>query len=306
MQRWEPPVASEPVTPARTRSPLGLIRGQDAIPEAAEIIIPRLAIGFALILPSSGRVPVIWLSLAGPLLVVALLGMGTMQSRWGTRLSQTAWVMDGISLGILTPILLVNAFAATGSGPLHRAETSVYLQTVIAAAIVLLGMTLYGSRLPRRQASSWGILLLPASLTAVALLSAFADYKTTSIVLALSISWFVAAAVSTVSQVASGGLAIVLPAVSYAVYVFVSAFVTGSGLSFGGRPAPISFVHPVLIVVLGLSLLATLVQGGRRSRGDVRPRTRRAGGNRTGKRPPRREARSSPAIDLDDLDDFRT
>ncbi len=311
MERWEPPVAPEPAETPRSRSPLNLIRGQDAVPETVEIIIPRLAIAFMLLLPSSGKLPSIWLSAAGPLMVLVLLGMATLQSNWGSALSRAAWLFDGIVLGILTPILVVNAFAATGSGPLHHAETSVYLQTVVAAMIVLIGLILYGSRLRGRQTYSWGILLLPASLTAVGLLSAYADYKTTSIVLALSLAWFATAGVTIVAQVVSGGFAVVFPALSYLAYVIVAATLTGSGLSFGGRPAPISFVHPVLIVVLGLSLLAPLVPRSEEFFGDALPRRslarRSAPSKRSRRRRPQRPPRTfDDTVELDDLEDFRT
>jgi hypothetical protein len=310
VERWEPPLAPETVVPSKTRTPLSFVRGQDAVPETVEIIIPRLAIAFALMLPSSGKVPTIWLSAAGPLIVLILLGLGTLQSTWGSPLSRAAWLLDGLVLGILTPILVVNAFAATGSGPLQDAESSVYLQTIVAATVVLIGLILYGARLGGREALSWGILFLPAPLTAIALVSAYADYKTTTIVLALSIAWFTSVVVTAIAQVVSGGFAAVFPAISYALYVFVANVLTGCGLAFGGRPAPVSFVHPVFIVVLGLSLLAPLVvRAGLmigRSRRPPGPGRRRARGKSRERRTPQRRSRSiDDSVDLDDLEDFR-
>jgi len=311
VERWEPPLAPEPLPSASSRSPLSFFRGQDAVPETVEILIPRIAIAFMLLLPSSGKVPAIWLSVAGPLLVLLLLAGGSLQSRWGSPLSRSAWLMDGLILGILTPILVVNAFAATGSGSLRHAESSVYLQTIVAATIIVIGMILYGSRLRDRQALSWGILFVPAPLSAVALVSAYADFKTTTIVLALAIAWFAAVVVTVIAQVVSGGFAVVFPAIGYVFYVFLAALITGCGFAFGGRPAPVSVVHPVFIVVLGLALLAPLVPSGDGFFGDSFP-PRRGTRSRTDRRrgrqrhPQRRSRSADDSVDLDDLEDFRT
>ncbi len=311
MERWEPPVAPPETSTAASRPTRTFLHGQDAVPETVEIIAPRLAIFFALVLPSSGKVPAIWLSAAGPLLVVFLLGMGALQSRWGTQLSRAAWVMDGITLGIITPILLVNAFAATGTGPLRHAESSVYLQTIVAATIVLAGLTLLGSRLRGHHAFSWGILLLPSALTTVGLMSAYADYKTTSIVLALSLAWLASIVITVVAQVISGGFAMILPLIGYGLYTLACNLVTGCGLDFGGRPTPVSFVHPVFIVVLGVALLAPLLPTGERDLvGDLpvrRRRGKRSKRPRKKQRRPQRGARSGrDQIELDDLEEFRT
>ncbi len=311
MERWEPPVGPEPATTTKARSALSFVRGQDAVPETVEIILPRLAIAFMLLLPSSGKLPALWLSAAGPLVVLVLLGMGSLQSAWGSPLSRASWLMDGLVLGILTPILVVNAFAATGSGSLRRAESSVYLQTIVAATIVVICLILYGSRLRGKQALSWGILFLPAPLTAVALLSAYGDFKTTSIVLALSIAWFTSVVITVVAQVVAGGFAVIFPALSYVVYVLAATLITHCGLAFGGRPAPISFVHPILILVLGISLLAPLVPSTERFFGESLPRRRPSRGRprngRHAQRHPQRRSRSiDDSVDLDDLEDFRS
>src|SRR6185312_10654401 len=245
VERWEPPVSAEGSTRPASRLPLARIRGQDSIPESIEMAVARLAIAFYFFLPSSGRMPSLWISVVGPILVVLLIGMGTLQVRWGSSLTRTSWLFDGLTLGVLTPILIVNAFAATGDGPLSSSERSVYLSTVVGATVVVLALVLYGSHLSGLRAYSWGVLLLPAALSGVAVMSAYHDYKTTTIVLALSVAWLVSVPVTIISHSASGGFAAILPAVSYAVFVIVAAIVTGSGLSFGGRPAPVSVVHPV-------------------------------------------------------------
>ncbi len=311
MERWEPPVAPESPPAAKPRSPLSFIRGQDAVPETVEILIPRIAIAFMLLLPSSGRVPSLWLSVVGPLTVLLLLAGGTLQSNWGSPLSRASWLMDGLILGILTPILVVNAFAATGTGPIRHAESSVYLQTIVAATIVLIGLILYGSRLRGRQALSWGVLFVPAPLSAIALVSAYADFKTTSIVLALAFAWFAAVVVTGTAQVVSGGFAVVFPAISYAVYVFLAALITGCGFAFGGRPAPVSVVHPVFIIVLGIALLAPLIPSGEGFFGDSFPprsgvRSRRSERRSRQRHPQRRSRSADESVDLDDLEDFRT
>lgn len=310
MERWEPPVNPEPAEVKKHRAPLVFSSGQDAVPETVEIIIPRLIIGFMLLLPASGRVPSIWLSGVGPLMVLVLLGFSTLQSTWGSSLSRAAWLMDGLALGLMTPVLVINAFAATGNGPLHHAETSVYLQTIVAATVVLIGLVLYGSRLQNRQALSWGILFLPAALTAVGLLSDYADFKTTTIVLALAIVWLFADVVTAISQMVSGGFAVILPAISYGAYVFVVALKTGSGLSFGGRPAPVSFVHPIFILVLGVSLLAPLVPSVNRLVDDVAAPSKRIRGaprrRRRNSNPQRGSRSTNDSVDHDDLEDFRT
>jgi hypothetical protein len=270
----------------------------------------RLAIAFYFFLPSSGRVPSLWISAAGPLLVVLLIGMGTLQSRWGSPLTRTSWLFDGLTLGVLTPILIVNAFAATGAGPLSSSERSVYLSTVVGATIVVLVLVLYGSRLSGLRAYSWGILLLPAVLSGVAVMSAYNDYKTTTIVLALSVAWFISVPVTIVAHAVSGGFAAIFPAVSYVLFVITASIVTGSGLSFGGRPAPVSVVHPVLLFVLGIALLAPLLPDPQPLNG--MPLTRRSKARRGRSRPRRRRPQPRPryydeeAYELDDLEDFRS
>lgn len=310
MERWEPPVAPEPAPTPKSRAALNFVRGQDAVPETVEIVMPRLAIAFMLLLASSGRLPALWLSAAGPLTVLILLGFGTLQSSWGSSLSRASWLLDGLVLGILTPILVVNAFAATGSGPLRHAESSVYLQTIVAATLVVIGLILYGSRLRGRQALSWGILFLPAPLTVIALVSAYGDYKTTSIVMALSIAWFTSIVVTLVAQVVSGGFAVVFPAISYVIYIFAATLITRCGLTFGGRPAPVSFVHPVMIIVLGISLMAPLVPSPERFFGDSLPRRGARRGQRARRRsqrhPQPRSTSIDDSVDLDDLEEFRS
>ena len=309
VERWEPPVSPEPGTKSASRIPLSRIRGQDAIPESIEMAVSRIAIAFYFFLPSSGRVPSLWISAVGPLLVVLLVGMGTLQSRWGSSLSRTSWLFDGLTLGILTPILIVNAFAATGNGPLSSSERSVYLSTIVGATLVVLGLVLYGSRLSGLRAYSWGILLLPAALSAVAVMSAYNDYKTTSIVLALAVVWFISVPVTIIAHSVWGGVAAILPAVSYVLYVIAAYFVTRSGLAFGGRPAPVSVVHPVLLFVFGIALLAPLLPDPQPLGGMPIPR-RSAARRRSkprGRRPqPRPRYHDDETYELDDLEDFRS
>lgn len=273
--------------------------------------VSRIAIASYFFLPSSGRVPSLWISAVGPLLVVLLVGMGTLQSRWGSPLTRTSWLFDGLTLGILTPILIVNAFAATGDGPLSSSERSVYLSTVIGATIVVLGLVLYGSRLSGLRAYSWGILLLPSALSGVAVMSAYNDYKTTSIVLALSVAWFISVPVTIVAHAVSDGFAAIFPAVSYVLFVIVASIITGAGLAFGGRPAPVSVVHPVLLFVLGIALLAPLLPEPQPLNGIPLTRRRTPPGRRSRARRRRPQPRprdyfGDETYELDDLEDFRS
>jgi hypothetical protein len=285
---------------------LSYIRGQDAVPESIEMVASRIAIAFYFFLPSSGRVPSLWISVLGPVLVVALVGMGTLQSRWGTSLTRTSWLFDGLTLGILTPILIVNAFSVTGDGPLSGSERSVYLSTILGATLVVVALVLLGSRLSGLRAYSWGILLLPAALSCVAVMSAYNDFKTTTIVLALSAAWFVSVPITIVAHAISEGLAAVMPAATYVVFIVAADILTSSGLTFGGRPAPVSVVQPVFIIVVGISLLAPLLpspQPRARRKVDSKRRATR----RSGRRPqPRARYREEDPYELDDLEDFRT
>ena len=270
--------------------------------------IARLAIAAFFFLASSNQTPSFWISVAGPILVVLLIGMATLQTRWGSPLSRTSWLFDGLTLGILTPILVINAFAATGDGPISSSERSVYLATVVGATVVLVGLVMYGSRLSGLRAYTWGILLVPCALTGIALLAPYNDYKTTSIVLALSLAWFVSVPVTIIAHSISGVVAALLPAASYVIFVIATAAITGSGLSFGGRPAPVSLVHPVLLIVLGVALLAPLLPEPRpigRARRHT-PQRRRAAAA-PGRRPrPRAMAADDDPYELDDLEDFRS
>jgi hypothetical protein len=270
--------------------------------------VARLAIAFFFFLPSSDKIPSFWISVAGPILVILLLGMGTLQSRWGSPLSRTSWLFDGLTLGILTPILVINAFAATGDGPISSSERSVYLATVVGATIVLVGLVMYGSRLSGLRAYTWGILLLPCALTGIALLAPYDDYKTTSIVLALSLAWFVSVPVTIIAHSVSGVVAAIFPAISYVIFVIGTIAITGSGLSFGGRPAPVSVVHPVLLIVLGVALLAPLLpepqpMGRKRRHMQQRRRTAPA---RSRRPRPRSALIEDEPFELDDLEDFRS
>jgi hypothetical protein len=239
------------------------------------------------------------------------MGMGTLQSRWGSSLTRTSWLFDSLTLGVLTPILIVNAFSATGDGPLSGSERSVYLATVVGATLFVLGLVLYGSRLSGLRAYSWGILLLPAALSGVAVMSAYNDYKTTTIVLALSVAWFISVPVTIISHSVSGGFAAIFPAVTYVLFVVAADILTGSGLNFGGRPAPVSVVHPVLLIVLGIALLAPLLPDPQPLNGIPLARRSTAGRRRSsrakGRRPqPRPRYFEDESYELDDLEDFRT
>ncbi|HEX7102033.1 MAG TPA: hypothetical protein VF201_05260 [Nitrolancea sp.] len=278
------------------------------MPESIEMAFARLAVAFFFFLPSSDQTPSFWISVAGPILVILLIGMATLQTRWGSPLSRTSWLFDGLTLGILTPILVINAFAATGDGPISSSERSVYLATVVGATIVLVGLVMYGARLSGLRAYTWGILLLPCALTGIALLAPYNDYKTTSIVLALSLAWFVSVPVTIIAHSISGVVAAIFPAISYVIFIVATIAITGSGLSFGGRPAPVSVVHPVLLIVLGVALLAPLLPeprpiGPKRRHTPQRRRTAPA----RGRRPQQRTAAADDEpFELDDLEDFRS
>jgi hypothetical protein len=165
---------------------------------------------------------------------------------------------------------------------------------------------LLGSRLSGLRAYSWGILLLPAALSCVAVMSAYNDFKTTTIVLALSAAWFVSVPITIVAHAISEGLAAVMPAATYVVFIVAADILTSSGLTFGGRPAPVSVVQPVFIIVVGISLLAPLLpspQPRARRKVDSKRRATR----RSGRRPqPRARYREEDPYELDDLEDFRT
>jgi hypothetical protein len=306
VERWEPPVSPESSTKPSPRLSMSHIRGQDAVPESIEMAVARIAIAFYFFLPSSGRVPSLWISVLGPVLVVVLVGMGALQNRWGSSLTRTSWLFDGLTLGILTPILIVNAFSATGDGPLSSSERSVYLSTILGATLVVVGLVLLGSRSSGLRAYSWGILLLPAALSGVAVMSAYDDFKTTTIVLALSAAWFVSVPITIIAHAVSEGVAALLPAATYVLFVIAADILTSSGLSFGGRPAPVSVVQPVFLTVVGVALLAPLLPS-------PQPRARRR--TTANRRPPRRKSRQpqpraryreDDPYELDDLEDFRT
>ncbi|HVX30064.1 MAG TPA: hypothetical protein VHA53_06250 [Nitrolancea sp.] len=308
MERWEPPASSEASPRSTARSSLTRVRGQDSVPESIEMAIARLAIAAYFFLPSSDQTPSFWISVVGPILVIVLIGMGTLQTRWGSPLSRTSWLFDGLTLGILTPILVINAFAATGDGPISSSERSVYLATVVGATIVLVGLVMYGSRLSGLRAYTWGILLLPCALTGVALLAPYDDYKTTSIVLALSLAWFVTVPVTIIAHSISGVVAAIFPAISYVLFVIAIVAITGSGLTFGGRPAPVSVVHPVLLFVLGVALLAPLLPEPRPLAPKRRrtPQRRRTAAARQRRSRPRTASPDDEPFELDDLEDFRS
>jgi hypothetical protein len=92
------------------------------------------------------------------------------------------------------------------------------------------------------------------------------------------------------------------------IFIIATIAITGSGLSFGGRPAPVSVVHPVLLIVLGVALLAPLLPeprpiGPKRRR---TPQRRRTAPARSRRPRPRTAALDDKSFELDDLEDFRS
>lgn len=230
--------------------------------------------------------PAVQAGLAVFLLLCLLLGVlrawSTGWPPWGT-----VWLIDFATLSLLTPILVWNGFIASGPPRMLAAERSAYLETVIAAFLLLVLLGGVAGWVAGRRVGVAGILLLPAVIQAPALASALPDYRDATVFAALAGAYALAALVTAVAWLAPSTWRLWLAPLAAVVYLVV--LILGPGLgALPRRPAPVSNFHPLLIA-FGVLLVAAAplfgIRPGRPALGSLRLRRSGPRRARTRRRP---------------------
>lgn len=288
MERWEPSTSTQErarVAPPRVVRPAGDRRAvwANAILAAGG----RAGIGLALI--GSRVVPLPALVQAGlSVFVLLALLLGTFRAwRTGWPAWGTVWLMDFATLTLLTPVLVWNGFVASGPARMMAAERRAYLETILAAFVLLVLLGGVAGWIGGRRVGLAGILLLPAVLQAPALVPALTDYRDATVFVALAGVYLLSALATGAAWLAPSAWRLWLAPLAAVVYLIVLLLGPGLG-ALTQRPAPVSGFHSLLIA-FGLVLVAAAPLFGVRGRPAV-----------SGPRPhwPRRaRARRRPAVE---------
>lgn len=268
-ERWEPPVAAAR-EPGRARRRGGPTDWGVAL----ELLGGRLLAALVFLVGGLSRAPAFWLPLAGCALVVGLILMGCFYHGRAGAAAQLVWLADAVTLGVILPLLLFNAFAATGAAPLQASEAAVYLETAAAALLLLAGLFLAVSWRAGADRLLAGVALLPAALLAPGLAEAHRDLRDATVAGMLALAWLLAALVSLAARWLGHRPGRLLPSLAYLGFILVLLVSDASFATFGSQGAPVGLVEPLLLLLCGLGLLAVALGGQRRTR----PRRTRRGG----------------------------
>lgn len=247
MDRWEPP--SRPTTTGRRPRPGPPPRAQrdDRLPEAINLAAGRIVIGFLFAIAGTGRPPTAWLLVGLPVICAALLLGAFVFRRWGFPLSRGIWAVDAVTVGAVTPLLVIATFAGAGSGAMLASERSIYVQTALAAIVAVGALTLYAWF--RVESRHYAAALLPAALTPPSLALVYADFRTLSVAGSLTFVWLVAAIMTLTVHLINPRYASVLPLSAYVLYLVLALLLEPELTTLGGRPAPVLSMHPLLILL---------------------------------------------------------
>lgn len=273
MERWEPPVGMDRRAARRERREKQKANRRLALPEALELSAGRIVVAFAFMVPFTLPVPENALLVFGPLLVLALGFLAFLVKKWGAAISRQIWASDVVSLGLVVPVMVINAFAGGGNDALRPDESTTYVQTFSLLVILLGALFVYAIRLAPPRSGLWGIVLLPAALSIVSISTAYGDFRENTVAGVVAIAWLVAAIGTILTRLTFSGVALYLPFITLMAFIVVSRFVWPELFSLGGRPSPVSALHPLLFFLAALSLLAApLAQYGNANGGPKRSR----------------------------------
>jgi hypothetical protein len=188
------------------------------------------------------------------------------------------WTIDAVTFGLLTPLLVIAAFAGVGDGPLRPAESSTFLQTILAALVVLVGLAIFAAA--RFRGALYPVALLPAVLAAPGIALAYDDFRLTPVAMGLSFVWLVSALGTLVVRLLTRRPAQALPFALYAACMVVVLTLRPGLATLGGRPAPVGASVP-LFLIAGAAILVLpefLARSSSQNPRQPRRRSRRSAG----------------------------
>ncbi|HET7034160.1 MAG TPA: hypothetical protein VFI42_00615 [Thermomicrobiaceae bacterium] len=260
-ERWEPPAATaHGAARARRR------RTQTNWGAALELVSGRLLAALIFLIGGLSRAPALWLPLAGCALVAGLILAGCRYHGRAGAAAQVIWLADAATLGVLLPLLLFNAFAATGAAPLRASEEAVYLETAAGVLLVLAGLFLAVSWRAGADRLLTAVALVPAALLVPGLAEAHRDLRDATVAAMLALAWLLAALISLAARWLGGQPGRLLPLAGYLGFTFILLIGDPGFVTFGGQGAPVGLVEPLLLLLCGLGLLGAAMGGQRRSR----------------------------------------
>lgn len=273
MERWEPP--APPADPARAEVSIGQPASDRRELWAMAFSSAAGRAGFALLclVPRLVAVPSSALVGGGVLLVLGIAAV-VLRALRGRPPWLVTWLADLVGLGLVTPLLVMNAFVAADALPLLPAERSAYLQTAVGALVVFVLLAGGAWWLSRDAAWLAGLAMLPAALQIPALLGTLDDFRDATVLTALGAAYAVAALATVAGwflpRVARGWL----PAAVFGAYVGVLILLTPGLRTVSERSAPTTTVQPLLLLVAAGALVAIGMASMLRGHG---PRGRRRG-----------------------------
>lgn len=196
MERWEPTnllVGARPAGEHRNLEPTA-----DHRDELANLIFSgsgRVALALFFACLSMFRLPA-----AGPVIfaifIVAGGFAGCIAGRSGGALGWSrVWVVDLVSLGLLTPWLVFTGFVGAERDPLSGGSNSAYFGCLLAALLFLVVVTAVAAWAERGRPGIAGALVLPGALEVLTLTGTLGNYRDAGVFQALAISYGIGAVV---------------------------------------------------------------------------------------------------------------
>lgn len=260
MERWEPVSRGDERTAQAEQRRQPPQDRRDAWANACAASLGRAGIGVVFLAATLKPLPATALAglaaaLIAGLLVVCVYAWRSGLPRWGL-----VWINDLVSLGLLTPFLVLNGFVASEQSSLLAAERSAYGETALLAGAALLLLLLLCGWARRFLPGLTGVLYLPGALQVVALVAAFDDYRDGTVLEAVGIVYLIAAAATCAGWMWSEGRRVWLAPLAWALFFLGLMLVTPGVRPLGSRQGSILVGQTLLIglsgaAVFGLSLL---------------------------------------------------
>lgn len=256
MERWEPPSGTAKERERPRRPPQPVRDRRDVWAQVLAAVAGRAGVAILLMAPRFAAIPSLALDALTLGVLVALLAVSVLAWRSGLPRWSAVWIVDTVSLGVLTPLLVMNGFVAAETNPLLPAERSAYLQTVFGVIAALVITAWVARRFAVLLPGMAGILILPGALQLPSLVAVLNDYRDMAVLSAIAGTYAVGAVVVLGGWFLPVAIHRWLAAAVWVGFAVVLS-VTKPGLSaLNARHDPITFWHPLL---LGLALACLLL-----------------------------------------------
>ncbi|HLI52360.1 MAG TPA: hypothetical protein VKU87_11210 [Thermomicrobiaceae bacterium] len=196
MERWEPAgYLADNRPPGVHQSDHVAIDHRDELANLAfscsgRVVLALLFVGLSIFrLPSSGPTVV-------ALLIVTGGFAACVAGRTGGPLSWArVWIVDLVSLGLLTPWLVFTGFVGAERDPLSTGSDSAYFGCLLASLFFMVTVTAIAAWAARGRPGLAGALVLPGALEVLTLTGVLGDYRDAAVFQAVAVAYAVSALV---------------------------------------------------------------------------------------------------------------